>query len=112
MKTMCSALWLGRIVLPGASGRDLGRPKDDHWVSGVGDTKDLKPAMLQLRERFLQPTKAARSAVQAASEVIGTEAQLLLLPQLPVLGWVFKRKVPSTHHATDAMWRNYITLIT
>ncbi|RMC20303.1 hypothetical protein DUI87_01150 [Hirundo rustica rustica] len=45
---------------------------------------------------------AAYEGVQAASEVIGTEAQLLLAPRLPVLRWMFKGKVPSTHHATDA----------
>ncbi|RMC21341.1 hypothetical protein DUI87_02203 [Hirundo rustica rustica] len=55
---------------------------------------------------------AAYEGVQAASEVIGTEAQLLLAPRLPVLGWMFKGKVPSTHHATDATWSKWITLIT
>ena len=44
--------------------------------------------------------------------MIGTEAQLLLAPRLPVLGWMFKGRVPSTHHATDAMWGKWITLIT
>ncbi|RMB92336.1 hypothetical protein DUI87_31210 [Hirundo rustica rustica] len=55
---------------------------------------------------------AAYEGVQAASEVIGTEAQLLLAPRLPVLGWMFKGKVPSTHHATDATWSKWIALIT
>jgi len=45
---------------------------------------------------------AAYEGVRAASEVVGTEEQLLLAPQLPVLGWMFKERVPSTHHATDA----------
>ncbi|RMC21418.1 hypothetical protein DUI87_02284 [Hirundo rustica rustica] len=54
----------------------------------------------------------AYEGVQAASEVIGTEAQLLLAPRLPVLGWMFKGKVPSTHHATDATWSKWIALIT
>ncbi|RMB96991.1 hypothetical protein DUI87_26571 [Hirundo rustica rustica] len=44
--------------------------------------------------------------------MIGTEAQLLLAPRLPVLGWMFKGKVPSTHHATDATWSKWIALIT
>ncbi|KAK4832259.1 hypothetical protein QYF61_021611 [Mycteria americana] len=48
---------------------------------------------------------AAYERVQAALEVVGTEAQLLLAPQLPVLGWMFRGRVPSTHHATDATWR-------
>ncbi|RMC20359.1 hypothetical protein DUI87_01208 [Hirundo rustica rustica] len=55
---------------------------------------------------------AAYEGVQAASEVTGTEAQLLLAPRLPVLGWMFKGKVPSTHHATDATWSKWIALIT
>ncbi|RMC12505.1 hypothetical protein DUI87_10023 [Hirundo rustica rustica] len=55
---------------------------------------------------------AAYEGVQAASEVIGTEAQLLLAPRLLVLGWMFKGKVPSTHHATDATWSKWIALIT
>ncbi|RMC09853.1 hypothetical protein DUI87_13640 [Hirundo rustica rustica] len=55
---------------------------------------------------------AAYEGVQAALEVIGTEAQLLLAPRLPVLGWMFKGAVPSTHHATDATWSKWIALIT
>ncbi|KAJ7427592.1 hypothetical protein WISP_05746 [Willisornis vidua] len=45
-------------------------------------------------------------------EVIGTEAQLLLAPQLSVLSWMFKGKVPSTHRATDATWSKWIALNT
>ncbi|RMC09678.1 hypothetical protein DUI87_13464 [Hirundo rustica rustica] len=55
---------------------------------------------------------AAYEGVQAASEVVGTEAQLLLAPRLPVLGWMFKAEVPSTHHATNATWSKWIALIT
>ncbi|KAF4798807.1 hypothetical protein TURU_060659 [Turdus rufiventris] len=55
---------------------------------------------------------AAYEGVQAASEVIVTEAQLLLAPRLPVLGWMFKGKVPSPHHATDTTWSKWIGLIT
>ncbi|KAK4811370.1 hypothetical protein QYF61_027599 [Mycteria americana] len=40
------------------------------------------------------------------------EAQVLLAPQLPVLGWMFKGRVPSTHHTTDAMWSKWVALIT
>ncbi|XP_051626290.1 uncharacterized protein LOC127462039 [Manacus candei] len=54
---------------------------------------------------------AAYEGVRAASEVIGTEAQLLLAPRLPVLGWMFKGRVPSTHHATDATWSKWMALI-
>ncbi|RMC03405.1 hypothetical protein DUI87_20602 [Hirundo rustica rustica] len=55
---------------------------------------------------------ASCEGVQAISEVIGTEAQLLLAPRLLALGWMFKGKVPSTHHATDATWSKWIALIT
>jgi len=43
--------------------------------------------------------------------VVGTEAQLLLAPRLPVLGWIFKERIPSTHHATDATWSKWVVLI-
>ncbi|KAK4815961.1 hypothetical protein QYF61_010455 [Mycteria americana] len=52
------------------------------------------------------------SRVQAALQVVGTEAQLLLAPRLPVLGWMFKGRIPSTHHATDATWSKWVALIT
>uniref|UniRef100_A0A8B9QXY9 Uncharacterized protein n=1 Tax=Anas platyrhynchos TaxID=8839 RepID=A0A8B9QXY9_ANAPL len=55
---------------------------------------------------------AAYEGVRSASEVVGTEAQLLLAPRLPVLGWMFKGRVPSTHHATDATWSKWVALIT
>ncbi|KAK4827062.1 hypothetical protein QYF61_013703 [Mycteria americana] len=55
---------------------------------------------------------AAYEGVRAASEVVGTEAQLLLAPRLPVLGWMFKGSVPSTHHAADATWSKWVALIT
>ncbi|RMC18232.1 hypothetical protein DUI87_05113 [Hirundo rustica rustica] len=51
---------------------------------------------------------ATYEGVQAASEVSGTETQLLLAPRLLVLGWMFKGKVPSTHHATDTTWSKWI----
>ena len=44
--------------------------------------------------------------------MIGTEAQLPLAPRLPVLGWMFKGSVPSTHHATNATWSKWPALIT
>ena len=44
--------------------------------------------------------------------MVGTETQLLLAPRLPVLGWMFKGRVSSTHHATDATWSKWVALIT
>ncbi|RMC19938.1 hypothetical protein DUI87_03505 [Hirundo rustica rustica] len=55
---------------------------------------------------------ATYEGVQAASEVIGTETQLLLAPRLSVLGWMFKGRFPSTHHAIDTTWSKRIALIT
>ena len=55
---------------------------------------------------------AVYEGVWAASKVIGTETQFLLAPQLPVLNWMFKGGVPSTHHTTDATWSKWIALLT
>ncbi|KAK4806944.1 hypothetical protein QYF61_027311 [Mycteria americana] len=73
-----------------------------------GIQRNPRPAILQLRKRYWQHMKGFR----AASEVVGTEAQLLLARRLLVLGWMFKGRVPSTHHATDAMWNKWVALIT
>ncbi|GAB0181133.1 hypothetical protein GRJ2_000578600 [Grus japonensis] len=54
---------------------------------------------------------AAYKGVQAASEATGTKAQLLLAPRLPVLGWMFKGRVPSTHHATDVTVSKQVVLM-
>ncbi|GAB0181129.1 hypothetical protein GRJ2_000578200 [Grus japonensis] len=78
-----------------APGETRGRPLG-FWSQGYGGS-----------EACYAPTEkeiaAACEGVQAALEATGTtEAQLLLAPQLPALGWMFKGRVPSTHHATDA----------
>lgn len=62
----------------------------------------------QLKKKYCLYMKVFK----AASEVVGTEAWLLLTPQLPVLGWMFKGRIPSTHHATDGMWSEWLALIT
>ncbi|KAJ7422961.1 hypothetical protein WISP_35631 [Willisornis vidua] len=54
----------------------------------------------------------AYEGIQAASEVIDTEAQLLQAPQLLVWNLMFKEKVTSMHHATDTTWSKWIALIT
>ncbi|GAB0206794.1 hypothetical protein GRJ2_003145000 [Grus japonensis] len=87
-----------------APGETRGRPLG-FWSRGYrGSEAHYTPAEKEIL--------AAYEGVRAASEVIGTEAQLLLAPRLPVLGWVFKGRIPSTHHATDATWRKWVTLIT
>ncbi|KAK4827627.1 LOW QUALITY PROTEIN: hypothetical protein QYF61_019837 [Mycteria americana] len=57
------------------------------------------------------PPPTSRKETQAFL-VVGTEAQLLLASRLPVLGWMFKGRVPSTHHAADATWSKWAALIT
>ncbi|GAB0176571.1 hypothetical protein GRJ2_000122300 [Grus japonensis] len=92
------------MALPGVSGRKhRGRLEVNLWSFGVGDTEDLRPNTLQLKKEIL----AAYEGVRSASEVVDTEAQVLLAPRLPVLGWVFKGRAPSMHQATDATWRNH-----
>ncbi|KAK4832245.1 hypothetical protein QYF61_021170 [Mycteria americana] len=93
--------WSLRQKAPGETrGRPLG-----FWSRGYRGSK----------ARYTPTEKeilAAYEGVRAASEVVGTEAQLLLAPRLPVLGWMFKGRVPSTHHATDATWSKWVALIT
>ncbi|KAK4821755.1 LOW QUALITY PROTEIN: hypothetical protein QYF61_000816 [Mycteria americana] len=46
------------MALPGASGRKhQGRLEVDPWAFGVGDTEDLRPAILQLKNRYWQHMK-------------------------------------------------------
>ncbi|RMB99787.1 hypothetical protein DUI87_23789 [Hirundo rustica rustica] len=97
------------MACPGAFGRRcLGRLEADPWDSGAEATRGSEANYTPTEKEIL----AAYEGVQAASEVIGTETQLLLAPRLPVLGWMFKGEVPSTHHATDATWSKWIALIT
>ncbi|XP_062495011.1 uncharacterized protein LOC134174243 [Pezoporus occidentalis] len=90
------------------------------WQKAPGETRG-RPLGFWSRgykgsEASYTPTEkeilAACERVRAASEVIGTEAQLLLAPRLPVLGWMFKGRLSSTHHATDATWSKWAALIT
>lgn len=81
-----------------------GRCEDSTMTPGVLElgiqtfqhTKDLETSYTPTEEETL----ATYEGVGAASEVTGTKAQLLLVPQLPGLGWIFKEKVRATHHAT------------
>jgi len=87
-----------------ASGETRGRPLG-FWSRGY---KGFEACYTPTEKEIL----AAYEGVRAASEVVGTEAQILLAPRLPVLGWMFKERVPSTHHATDSTWSKWVTLIT
>ncbi|KAF4804606.1 hypothetical protein TURU_006394 [Turdus rufiventris] len=90
------------------------------WQKVPGDTQGQPLGFWSWRYRWSKanytPTEkeilAAYEGVQAASEVIGMEAQLLLAPRLAELEWLFKAKVPYSHHATNAMWSKWIALIT
>ncbi|XP_009887794.1 PREDICTED: uncharacterized protein LOC104290399, partial [Charadrius vociferus] len=48
---------------------------------------------------------AAYEGGRAASEVIGPEDQL---PGAPITSWMFKGKVPSSHHVTNATWNDLL----
>lgn len=67
-------------------------------------TPGIRKSRVQGVEACYTPTEKEISAmyevVRAASQVIGTEMQLLLAHQLTLLNWIFKGKVHSTHHAT------------
>ncbi|KAK4806218.1 hypothetical protein QYF61_001141 [Mycteria americana] len=75
------------------------------WQKAPGKTRGL-PLGFWSRgyrgsEAHSTPTEkeilAAYEGVQAASEVVGTEAQLLLAPLLSVLGWMFKGSCMILH---------------
>ena len=87
-----------------ASGETRGRPLGFWSRAYRGSEEHYTPTEKEIL--------AAYEGVRAASEVVGTETQLLLAPRLPVLNWMFKGKVPSTHHAPDATWSKWIALIT
>ncbi|XP_048808481.1 uncharacterized protein LOC125696616 [Lagopus muta] len=87
-----------------ASGETRGRPLGFWSRAYRGSEEGYTPTEKEIL--------AAYEGVRAASEVVGTDTQLLLAPRLPVLNWMFKGKVPSTHHATDATWSKWIALIT
>lgn len=62
------------MSLPGASVRKhQGRLEVSPWCFGVRDTKNLRPAIFQLKKKIL----AAYKGIRAASEVVVTEAQFL-----------------------------------
>ncbi|GAB0203012.1 hypothetical protein GRJ2_002766800 [Grus japonensis] len=114
-------VWAGpdvKNVLYTAAGEN--GPTWSLWQKAPGETRG-RPLGFWSRgyrgsEARYTPTEkeilAAYEGVQAASEVTGTEAQLLLALRLPVLGWMFKERAPSTHHATDATWSKWVALIT
>lgn len=57
VKTVLSILQLGRMILPGVSAKKYqGTLEDDSWDSGVGDTKDPRPAT-QLKKGYWPPQK-------------------------------------------------------
>ncbi|KAK4819475.1 hypothetical protein QYF61_004701 [Mycteria americana] len=95
-------------------------PTSSLWQKAPGETRG-RPLGFRSRgyrgsETRYTPTEkeilVACEGVRAASEVVGTEAELLLAPRLLVLGWMFKGRVASRHHATDAMWSKWVALIT
>ncbi|XP_063280345.1 uncharacterized protein LOC134564965 [Prinia subflava] len=82
------------------SGETQGRPLGFWSQSYRGSEANYTPTAKEIL--------ASYEKVQATSEVISTEAQLLLAPRLPVLEWMLKGKVPSTHHATNARTKRVV----
>lgn len=86
-----------------------GRLEDNPWDSELGDTKDLRPApswwycSLQGYWQFMKGFDLLQKWLAA---------NVLLAPWLPVLGWMFKGRVPAAHHATGARWSKWITQTT
>ncbi|MES7368172.1 ribonuclease H family protein, partial [Cutibacterium acnes] len=87
-----------------ASGETRGRPLGFWSRAYKGSEEGYTPTEKEIL--------AAYEGLRAASEVVGTETQLLLAPRLPVLNWMFEGKVPSAHHAADATWSKRIALMT
>ncbi|KAK4818459.1 hypothetical protein QYF61_013665 [Mycteria americana] len=90
------------------------------WQKAPGETRGQPPGFWSRGykgfEAHYTPTEkeilAVHEGVRAALEVVGTEAQLLLAPRLPVLGWMFKGRVPCTHHAIHATWSKWVAVVT
>ena len=86
-----------------ASGETQGQPLGFWSRAHSGSEEGYSPTEKEILAMY--------EGIWATSDVTGTETQLFLASQLPVLNWMFKRKVPSTHHATDATWSKQIALI-
>lgn len=74
----------------------------------------LEPGQSRIRSSLPSNTKRHINrlwGVWSASEVVGTEACLLLALWLPVLHWVFRGSIPSTHQVTSATWNQWVALI-
>lgn len=111
MWKMCSTLWPGRmeyhgVILHGVSGKCTWRNEYDPWVLDSG----MQRICGQLHPNWDRGSGSLWRGLSC--QVIVTEVQLLLAPWLPALGWMFKGKVPSTHHATDAMRSKSVMLAT
>ncbi|KAK4810874.1 hypothetical protein QYF61_013282 [Mycteria americana] len=81
------------------------------WAKTVEEVFEKGRRIIQILLKAGFAINQTYEGIRAASEVVGTEAQLHLAPQWPVLGWMFKGKVPSTHHGTDATWSKWVALI-
>ncbi|XP_071665199.1 uncharacterized protein [Patagioenas fasciata] len=118
--------YIDDIIVWGDTAKEVSEKAGDNgltwslWQKAPGETRG-RPLGFWSRgykgsEANYTPTEkeilAAYEGVRAASEVIGTEAQLLLAPRLPVLSWMFKGTIPSPHHATEVTWSKWIALIT
>lgn len=83
------------------------RPKVDLLDFGADDTEDPKNATFQLKKEIL-----AYKGVRAALEAPDCYWSAASFSTLTTSSKLFKGKVASTHHATDATWSKWIALTT
>ncbi|KAK4831072.1 hypothetical protein QYF61_015270 [Mycteria americana] len=77
------------------------------WQKAPGDTRDdLRPTILQLRKRYWQHTKG----FELLRKWLVLKHSSFWHPDCRC--WMFKGRVPSAHHGTDATWSKWVTLIT
>lgn len=97
----------GRMDLPGVSHKKcLERLKDKPWGSEVGDTKDPRHATHCPEKSIWE----LREGINLLQKRLAPKYGSSWHPDCPVLGWMFKGEVPSTLHATGAMWSKWVAL--
>lgn len=79
-----------------AAGETWGQPHS-LWSQGY---RRSKACYIPAEKEIIAPYEG----VWAASEGIGTEAELFLAPWLALLDWMFKWRVSSALQTTDATW--------
>ncbi|KAM7028751.1 uncharacterized protein M8220_014540 [Acridotheres tristis] len=89
-----------------------GAPEHLQYIDYIIVWGDTEMEVFQKGEKIIQILLGADFAIKK-SKVKGPaqEIQFLESMKTSARGWMFKGKVPSTHHATDATWSKWISLI-